>query len=100
MSKVKHGDTHAVTFTVRDARNRLVDLTGATVRLLARASDSGVTQVLPASLGPTKGTVVHQLSGTLPVDTYRIEVEITSDGVVTTAPSVGFAILDVMPDLG
>lgn len=102
MSKVKHGDTHEITFTIRDSNNnnRLVDLTGAAVRLLARQGKTGPTQVLSASPGPTKGTVVHQLTGTLPVGTYWIEVEITSDGVVTTAPYDGYAFLDVIEDLG
>lgn len=100
MSKVKYGDTHDVIFTVKDVYRRPVDLTGATTRILAQPVAGGSLQVLESSLGVKKGTVVHSLTGTLPVGVYRIEVELTNAGVVTTAPSSGYGTLDVVADLG
>lgn len=99
-STVKRGDTHTITLTVRDSENALVDLTGATVRLLALPTSGGEVIVLPSALGAGTGTVVHTLSGNLAAGTYSIEVEATIGGVITTAPTEGYATLTVTADLG
>jgi hypothetical protein len=102
MSTVKYGDTHAITFTVLDPDGAPVDLTGATVRVLA-VSARGVgndTIELASSISvAVEGTVVHQLTGTLPVGPYNVEVEVTQGSVVTTAPSAGYATLKVVADI-
>jgi len=94
MLTVKRGDTYPITFTAN------MDLTGASVRLLAKPTKGAVIQ-LPADVqDPASGIVVHNLTGTLPVDTYRVELEVTISGTVITFPSNSFEELSVIPDLG
>lgn len=100
---VKKGDTHAITLTVFDTVGSTptpLDLTGATVRLLAKAGEA-TTVVLTATLDadPTTGIVHHTLTGTLPAGTYKVEVEVTQGGAITTAPTTGYATLIVEDDL-
>lgn len=91
---VKHGDKHDITWTVNG------DLTGATVRLLAR-SQAGVTTELACTVTDAEnGEITHTLTGSLEVGTYRVEVEVTKDGKVTTFPSDGYGTLTVQRDLG
>jgi hypothetical protein len=99
---VKSGDTHAITLTVFDDVGAPVDLTGSTVRLLAKLAAGGTLEVLDATLdaAPTTGMVHHTLTGTLVAGTYNVEVEVTLGGVITTAPTEGYATLIVTPDLG
>lgn len=100
MSTVKLGDTHTITFTLKDSAGAVVDLTGSTPRVIARALGGGAAVVLVSALGVDPGTVTHTLTGTLAAGTYHIEVEITaSGGAITTAPSAGYATLTVAPDL-
>lgn len=99
-NKVKRGDTHAITFTVNDEAGAPIDLTGSTVRLLAKLQGGSTLETLAASLGGTTGTVVHNLDGDLAVGTYDVEVEVTLGGVITTAPTDGYATLIVTQDLG
>jgi hypothetical protein len=99
-STVKQGDTHAITFTVKDADGAPVVLDAATVLLHARRGDGGDLIVLPHTLGVDPGTITHQLDGTLVDGQYSLEIEVTIGGVVTTAPTDGFAKLIVTPDLG
>jgi hypothetical protein len=98
---VKYRDTSTITFTVKDAAKVPVNLSGSTVRLLAQpVGGGGETTVLASSLGAGTGAVEHTLTGTLDVDTYRVEVEVTAaDGAITTAPSDGYAVLEVKRDL-
>lgn len=100
MNTVKRGDTNLITLTVKDSAGVAVNLSGSTVRLLAVPISGGGATVLSASLGAGTGTVEHLLTGTLAVGTYSLEVEVTQGGVVTTAPSEGYATLIVTPDLG
>lgn len=100
-NKVKRGDTHSIFFTVYESTGAPKNLTGATVRLLAK-TETGTLQVLTATLDadPTTGKVHHNLTGTLLAGTYDVEVEVTLGGVVTTSPTDGYAQLIVTPDLG
>lgn len=99
---VKRGDTHAITLTVKDSAGLPVDLTGATVRLLASITNSpDPAEVLPATItDAVNGVVTHTLTGALLAGTYQIEVEATIGGVITTAPTDGYATLIVKADLG
>lgn len=91
---LKHGDQVPLTLTVG------VNLTGATVRVLARRG-SGDTIVLPNTVTDlTGGVIVHNTDGTLEVGNYDVEVEITRNGKPQTAPSSGYARLTVARDLG
>ena len=97
---VKYRDTSTITFTVKDAAGVAVSLAGSTVRLLAQPYVGGGAVELDSSPGAGTGTVEHQLTGTLAVGTYRLEVEVTAaGGAITTAPSFGYAVLVVQPDL-
>jgi len=100
---VKYGDTHQITFTVKDSDGDPVDLTGTTVRVLAvRDDDASKTVItLASAIGvAVNGTVTHQLTGTLPVGTYSVVVEVTEGGVITTSPSAGYVALQVTDGLG
>ena len=101
MTTVKRGDTHAITFTVTDESGAPVDLTDATVRLLARRRSVGAAlTVLTASVtDATNGVVSHTLTGVLEAATYDIELEVTADGEITTAPSDSYLTLTVVKDL-
>jgi hypothetical protein len=102
MNTVKFGDTHTVTFTVKDSAGVPVDLSGATIRVLAVLDGDAdqTTIVLASALGGGTGEVTHTLTGTLPVGTYSIEVEVTQGGTVISAPSAGYATLQVVAGLG
>lgn len=90
---VKHGDTIPLTLTIG------VDITGATVRVLCRRGSAAAT-VLPSTVTDyATGAIVHELDGTLAIGNYDLEVEITRNGVVQTAPTVGYVRLIVAPDL-
>lgn len=101
MLTVKHGDTHDITFTVRDeALNTTVDLTGATAKLHAQLNTGGTIHVLDADVtDPKQGQVTHTLDGTLPVGCYDVEIELERNGQITTTPTDGFETLTVRPDL-
>ena len=101
MTTVKRGDTHTITFTVTDAAGAPVDITDSTVRLLARRRSVGASLiVLPATVtDATNGVVSHTLTGTLEASTYDVELEVTADGEMTTAPSDGYLQLIVIQDL-
>jgi hypothetical protein len=99
---VKQGDTHSITLTVYESVGGVptpLDLTGSTVRLLAKLGTE-TTVILTAALGVDPGTVEHTLTGTLAAGTYSVEVEVTQGGAITTAPTEGYATLIVTPDLG
>lgn len=90
--RVKSGDTDVVSWRAN------ADLAGATVRLIAKASDQPPVS-LDAVLGDGIGVVRHHLTGLLPVGTYQIELEVIRDGVTTTFPNEGYATLTVAADL-
>lgn len=95
---VKQGDTHDTTWTAN------ADLTGSTVRLLAK-STSALSTANPIVLATTvtdaaNGVVTHTLTGTLESGTYNVELEVTaSSGKISTFPSSGHETLNVIDDL-
>ncbi|WP_295103491.1 hypothetical protein [uncultured Microbacterium sp.] len=90
--RVKSGDTHEVSWQAN------ADLVGASIRLIAKASDRAPV-MLDVELGDTPGLIRHRLTGLLPVGAYRIELEVFRDGITTTFPNEGYATLTVLADL-
>lgn len=97
---IKRGDRHTITITVS------ADLTGATVRLLARRLSGGTTISLPSTVtDDTRGVIEHTLDGSLDDETatrsvaWNLEVEATVGSEIRTVPTVGFMRLIVEPDL-
>jgi hypothetical protein len=101
---VKRRDTHTVVFTVTDEDGAAVDITGATVRVLARRRGSATTLTLASSItNAAAGEVSHTLTGTLEIGVYDVEVESTLGGVITTAPNdedAPYFTMNVLEDLG
>lgn len=91
---VKQGDTRKVGWDLPG-----FDLTGCTARIIVKRN--GVVTVLVASVAtpPTLGRVEHQLTGTLAVGTYLLEIEVTRGSEITTVPSDGYSQLIVVADL-
>lgn len=90
---VKTGDTYATTWTVP------LNLTGSTVRLIARKRGFDPI-VLPTTItDAANGVVQHVLTGTLPVGNYLVELEVTNGSVIVTAPTDSYENLKVIPDL-
>lgn len=98
-NRVRYGDTGTVTFTIKEDKEP-VDLSGASVQLLARKIPGSTSIELPATLGAATGTVLHQLSGELPVGVYLILIKVIDDGVLTNAPTEGYEVLYVDPSMG
>ncbi|HEY6564065.1 MAG TPA: hypothetical protein VIY86_06185 [Pirellulaceae bacterium] len=97
---VKRGDRYDTTWTVRDDWGVPVDLNGTDVRLIARTSH-GEPILLPFTIpNPSSGEVIHRLDGTLRVATYRVEAELTRGTEIKTAPTITYANLRVISDLG
>lgn len=90
---VKSGDTHPVQWRAN------MDLSGSTVRLVA-SPRRGVPIVLDCTVADAaEGLVTHVLTGTLPVGSYRVELEVSSGSEVVTFPNDSYASLEVIPDL-
>lgn len=90
---VKTGDTYATTWRVP------LDLTGSTVRLIAKRPRHDPV-VLPATIiDAPQGVVQHVLTGTLPVGKYLVELEITNGATIVTAPTDSYENLNVIADL-
>lgn len=92
---VKRGDKHATRWVAVG-----VDLTGSTVRLLAKLENSPTIELEAMISDPENGVVEHVLTGDLDPGVYRVELEITKGDTVMTAPSDSYASLTVLPDLG
>lgn len=90
---VKAGDTHSISWRCN------MDLTTATVRVIARLGSEVTVLAAAVTDGPT-GTVTHALSGTLPAGSYAVEVEAMVNGRKITFPNDGYETLTVMEDLG
>ncbi|WP_311257322.1 hypothetical protein [Microbacterium sp. WCS2018Hpa-9] len=92
---VKQGDQFPVTFTVNH------DLTGATVRLLVRhLTRTGDLEELPHTVtDAATGTITHNLDGTWALGRHYIELEITQAGEIRTAPTDGYYVIRIEPDL-
>lgn len=93
MITVKARDTHVVRWQAN------MDLSAASVRLIAKRP--GCTPVILASEieDPETGIVKHTLTGTLAVGVYDIELEVTVTGEVVTFPNDGYSQLAVRTDL-
>lgn len=90
---VKTGDQYPTYWQVP------LDLTGSTVRLIAKR-DKAPAVVLPTTVtDPANGVVEHVLTGTLPVGLYRVELEITNGSTIITAPTDTYDNLRVITDL-
>ncbi|MDQ0726794.1 hypothetical protein [Microbacterium sp. W4I20] len=91
---VKSGDTHSIQWKAN------LDLTGATVRLVAKPRNSDTAIVLPSTItDAVEGVVAHKLTGTLEKGTYSVELEVTKGADVITFPNSGYSTLTVTPDL-
>lgn len=90
---VKQGDTHAVQWKAN------LDLTGATVRLVAKPRTGDPIILNTTITDPSEGLVTHTLTGTLPTGTYKVELEVTDGGEIITFPNNGYSSLTVIPDL-
>lgn len=99
---VKRSDRYQIQFQISDA-NGFVDLSAATVRLLARHRPTGGAAAVLVSVitSPLTGVVSHTLDGTMDTPgVWDLEVEITDGADITTAPTAGVVSLRVIADLG
>jgi len=94
ITTVKQHDTHITVWTSN------MQVSGGTVRLLAKNTQTKVVTILATTAGDDVYSVKHQLTGTLTPGDYEIELESTIGGVIRTSPSSGYAILRVEKDLG
>ena len=99
MLTVKQGDKYDTVWTVREEGGAPLDLTGATVRLIARNRNSGPITLAAAVTNAALGQVTHTLTGTLLVGTYKVEAEVTRGSEVRTAPTKTYENLQVITDL-
>lgn len=93
MSIVKSGDTHEVSWKAN------MDLTGASVRVVAKDRDGVVTVLASTITDAAEGLVTHTLTGTLALGSYKVELEVTDGGQIITFPNNSYASLTVIPDL-
>src|SRR5687768_13409971 len=78
---VKAGDIYPTRWKVP------VDLTGAAVRLVAQKDGYPAITLATTVTDAANGVVEHMLTGTLTVGDYRVEMEISRDGQIVTAPT-------------
>jgi hypothetical protein len=91
---VKQGDTKPRVWTVN------MDLTGSTVRLLAREqANLDPIELEAAVTDAAAGEVTWTPDGTLNAVRHWVEVEVTQGGTIVTAPSDGYATLRVIADI-
>lgn len=84
VTKVWAGDKHPIAWRVTSTAGA-IDLTGATVRLVAKSlGTAGTVTVLASTV--VVDVVTHQLDGTLPTGRYDVVVEATRAGEVVTYP--------------
>ncbi len=91
---VKQGDRYATFWRVPG-----FDLTDCTVRLIARRGKNPAIILSSTITDPTKGEVRHVLDGSLEVGLYAVELEITRDVEIITAPTDTYDNLRVIADL-
>lgn len=90
---VRQGDTHAVYWKVTDGdvENGVpheVDLSGMTAEIHVKLSAKGSPSIdLLAVVEESENRIRHNLTGTLAPGTYLLEIELTKDGVIATAPT-------------
>lgn len=99
-TKVWQHDKHAVSWRVTSA-GVVVDLTGATVRLVAKPREVGGTSI-DLACTVADGVVTHELDGTLPIARYDVVTEVTRLGKTVTYPdaTAGPELLIVRADVG
>lgn len=90
---VKQHDKHQVVWTAN------MDLTGTTVRLLAKRGGT-LTPLDAVIIDAPAGKVGHTLTGTLDPGTYQVELEVTQGASIVTFPNDSYSTLTVTPDLG
>ena len=95
MTTIKYGDTAPTTWVAEG-----MDLTGCTVRFLARPRPRGAMIELPATItDPPAGAAEWSPAGELKVGVYDIELEVTGGALIATFPSDGFVTLAVAEDI-
>lgn len=96
MTTIKRGDTDPTTWTAVG-----MDLTGCTVRLMARDRAARATPIeLPAVIIDQAGGVVQWTpDGLLPDGSYEVELEVKRGDLIVTFPNDGFARLTIAPDI-
>lgn len=90
---IKTGDRYPTYWTVP------MDLTGTSVRLVARRGSSPAVTLDSTITDFQGGVVEHVLDGTLTVGLYAVELEITRDEQIITAPTDTYENLRVIADL-
>lgn len=90
---VKQGDKHAIQWKAN------LDLTGATVRIVAKPRDGEPITLASTVTDAAEGVVQHVLTGTLAKGSYDIELEVTTGAEIITFPNNAYARLTVIPDL-
>ena len=90
---VKTGDRYPTYWTTP------IDLTGSTVRLLARRGSNPAITLPSTIIEPALGQVQHILDGTLTVGTYAVELEIARGDQIITAPTDTYESLRVIADV-
>ena len=90
---VKRGDRYPTYWSVP------MDLSGATVRLIARRGSAPAVTLPSTVTNPAGGIVQHILDGTLTVGSYAVELEISRDDQIITAPTDTYENLRVIADL-
>ena len=90
---IKTGDRYPTYWTVP------MDLTGTSVRLVARRGSAPAVTLPSTITNFTGGVVEHILDGTLTVGLYAVELEITRDDQIITAPTDTYENLRVIADL-
>jgi len=93
MITVKTGDTHVIQWKAN------LDLTGATVRLVAKPRTGAPIVLASTVTDAAEGLVSHMLTGTLPKGPYDIELEVTDGSEIITFPNSSYARLNVIADL-
>lgn len=91
---VKQGDRYATFWRVPG-----FNLTGCTVRLIARRGSQPAVVLTSEITDPPAGEVRHILDGTLDVGLYAVELEISRDLEIITAPTGSYNNLRVIADL-
>jgi hypothetical protein len=95
---VRQGDTHAVYWQVLDDGSP-IDLTGMTAEIHLRPAKGGTALELPAVVDAIEQRIKHTLTGALVPGTYLLEIELTKDGVIATAPTAANDTLTVVAQI-